>query len=378
VLLVLFKDTSGPYHDKTKNFLESYDQVCVKYSSLDKSSKIAEQISAQFQVENEDLIISQSFSWISDCVSSWRLGKKCFHVEIIHQDSEGLYSHARRVVPTCDLFLAVSNRIAEKLKRLVPGIGKYHIPVLVCPGGVVIKPLVPRPPLDVMRLCYVGRLDPLDKRIFDLVDLTEALLLCKLRFRLTVIGGGGYYGELESRFRSIRAESVVTLTGNLPRQEVLTQLGEHHIFVLPSAVEGFSLALCEAMSQGLVPVVTRVSGTEDIIIDGQNGFLVGVGSIESMKARICELAANHEHYHSMSHHARETAVESMQMRPRVDSMKRAIEELSASPNSVHPSFRDQAISKRVLDWSIFPNGFGRAARKVWRACREKPLDIGPE
>ena len=46
------------------------------------------------------------------------------------------------------------------------------------------------------------------------------------------------------------------------------------IYVLPSNDEGFGIALVEALSTGLVCVATNGPGPRDILIDGENGFLV--------------------------------------------------------------------------------------------------------
>lgn len=46
------------------------------------------------------------------------------------------------------------------------------------------------------------------------------------------------------------------------------------ILFIPSRYEGFSLSLVEGMSQGLIPVVYPVGVAPEIIINGENGFLV--------------------------------------------------------------------------------------------------------
>ncbi|MBI2591603.1 MAG: glycosyltransferase family 4 protein [Candidatus Brennerbacteria bacterium] len=46
------------------------------------------------------------------------------------------------------------------------------------------------------------------------------------------------------------------------------------ILFIPSRYEGFSLSLIEGMSQGLIPVSYRVGVAPEIIVNGENGFLV--------------------------------------------------------------------------------------------------------
>src|SRR5262249_25734590 len=49
---------------------------------------------------------------------------------------------------------------------------------------------------------------------------------------------------------------------------------EADIFALPSRTEGMPNVLVEAMASGLPCVATRVSGSEDLIIDGDCGYLL--------------------------------------------------------------------------------------------------------
>ncbi len=46
------------------------------------------------------------------------------------------------------------------------------------------------------------------------------------------------------------------------------------VFVLPSRHEGMPLALLEAMDAVLPVVATRVIGSEEVVVDGETGFLV--------------------------------------------------------------------------------------------------------
>lgn len=58
------------------------------------------------------------------------------------------------------------------------------------------------------------------------------------------------------------------------------------VWILASKSEGFPAPPLEAMACGAVPVVTDCGGTRDIIIDGENGFIVEVGNVDQIVDRV--------------------------------------------------------------------------------------------
>lgn len=79
------------------------------------------------------------------------------------------------------------------------------------------------------------------------------------------------------------------------------------ILFLSSRYEGFSLSLIEGMSQGLVPVAFPVGVAEEIIRDGENGFLVS--STEEAIARTGLLLADDARRLEMARAAQQTAAQ---------------------------------------------------------------------
>lgn len=76
------------------------------------------------------------------------------------------------------------------------------------------------------------------------------------------------------------------------------------ILFIPSRYEGFSLSLIEGMSQGLVPIVYSVGVAPEIIINGENGFLVTSQAEAVEKTQL--LLADPELRKRLSHKAAET------------------------------------------------------------------------
>jgi glycosyltransferase involved in cell wall biosynthesis len=77
------------------------------------------------------------------------------------------------------------------------------------------------------------------------------------------------------------------------------------ILFIPSRYEGFSLSLIEGMSQGLVPIVYRVGIAPEIIVNGENGYLVS--SVAEAKKMTQYLLENEDERLAMARKAVATA-----------------------------------------------------------------------
>ena len=92
---------------------------------------------------------------------------------------------------------------------------------------------------------------------------------------LTIVGDGPLRTELDASFQRRGIRNRVTMTGMLSREETAEALRSSDIFLLPTNLEGFGLAIVEAMMCGVVPVVSLLQGVTDQIVEqARTGFLV--------------------------------------------------------------------------------------------------------
>lgn len=83
---------------------------------------------------------------------------------------------------------------------------------------------------------------------------------------------------------------AVHLCGNTDDMAKVYQSAD--FYVMSSIYEGFPLVLVEAMQCQLPCVAYRISGTDAIIKDGENGFLIEDGDAEQFAAKCMELMDN--------------------------------------------------------------------------------------
>ncbi|MBW1860911.1 MAG: glycosyltransferase family 4 protein [Deltaproteobacteria bacterium] len=110
--------------------------------------------------------------------------------------------------------------------------------------------------------------------------------------RLIIIGDGPLLGSLRGQVKHDGLEDKVEFTGRLAKDDVLKRLMSASVFVLNSRYEGFPHAVLEAMSAGAAVVVTNAGGNNEIVRDGENGFLVPIGDERMMAERVNILLEN--------------------------------------------------------------------------------------
>jgi glycosyltransferase involved in cell wall biosynthesis len=71
-----------------------------------------------------------------------------------------------------------------------------------------------------------------------------------------------------------------------PHAAVLELMRGCDVFVLPSIVEGRALVHQEAMACGLPLIATKNGGGDDLIVEGETGFLVPIRSPEAVAEKI--------------------------------------------------------------------------------------------
>lgn len=128
-------------------------------------------------------------------------------------------------------------------------------------------------PKDPNRMLQVGFLIPRKKTDVSI----RAIAMMKEQGQntaLTVVGSGAEMENLQALAQELQVEDRVAFTGHLPNQQVQQLLSGATYFVMPSVREGFGIVYLEAMAAGCVTIGTEGEGIADLIVSGENGFLV--------------------------------------------------------------------------------------------------------
>ncbi len=109
-----------------------------------------------------------------------------------------------------------------------------------------------------------------------------------------IVGEGPEKEPLQRLAKEQGVSERIRLLGFVSQEQKFQYLAQSDVFLLTSLHEGFGIVLQEAMQVGLPLVATNHGGQVDVIEEGKNGYLVGVGDVESMAERIRMLLAQPE------------------------------------------------------------------------------------
>lgn len=152
----------------------------------------------------------------------------------------------------------------------------------------------------------VGRLEPQKGHKYFL----EAASLIKREIpdaQFLLVGSGSLKGKLREYIRRMGLEDDTILTGF--RKDIPEILATMEVFILPSLREGFSISLLEAMASGKPIVATSVGGNQEVICDGECGFLVSSKDSESIARRAIKILKNEELKKRLKRNAQEKVKE---------------------------------------------------------------------
>ena len=154
------------------------------------------------------------------------------------------------------------------------------------------------------RIISVARLDP-QKNQQMMIRAFAKIANEFPDWQLVIFGEGPLRSSLELIVKSLQLEGRVLLPGRT--EHVIDELRKSKIFCFSSDYEGLSNSMIEALCVGLPIITTKVSGTEDIVIDGENGFIVPVNDEDAMGHSLKVLMADMQLMKKMGEQNRQKA-----------------------------------------------------------------------
>jgi glycosyltransferase involved in cell wall biosynthesis len=160
---------------------------------------------------------------------------------------------------------------SDHLKSFVSGIGFNNI-ILKINNGVDITEIKRANVHKVgINLIIISRL-VVQKNINIVIEAMK--LLDNKNLKLSIIGEGGEFGNLESKIQDLNLQNRVQLLGKIDNRKISQFLLTADIFIQASDYEGLPHSLLEAINYEVPILSTEAGGCKDLLNDGERGFII--------------------------------------------------------------------------------------------------------
>lgn len=195
-------------------------------------------------------------------------------------------SYIRHCTAPCDLVIAPTPLMKKYLEEI-----SVKPPVSVLPTGLPMDSFLPdeESAAQIRRMYLRGR-----KHLFVSVSrlakeknvefLIRSMKLIKERrgsdFKLLLVGDGPEKKHLQRLAEELGVQEEIVFVGAVPNEEIRNYCHAADLFLFASRSETQGIVLIESMAAGTPVLAVRATGTEDVVICGENGYMTNVSEME--------------------------------------------------------------------------------------------------
>ena len=148
----------------------------------------------------------------------------------------------------------------------------------------------------IIKLITVGRLAPW-KNVNTIIEAVHLLKNQDLKINLIIVGSGPEDLDLKKQVSNLNLTNEVIFTGQKKYSDLKEYYKSADIYIQASGYEGLPHVLLEAINFDLAIISTPIGGTNEILQDGKNGFILDLEkgikpNSENLKNIILEVVNN--------------------------------------------------------------------------------------
>lgn len=209
-----------------------------------------------------------------------------------------------------DLEISISKATKDRLdKRLFSRILGKKSPVIyngISDSVIELRPINTQNfakelnPQRTSKIISIGRLS--EQKGYSTLLRAIALSKEKAKLELYIFGDGPLRSHLQKLAEGLGVQDITHFMGF--KNDVLNFMMRCELFVSSSLWEGFPTVILEAMALGVPVIATDVSGSRELIINGETGILIPPSNPEALSKATIQMVANPEYAQTMALNAR--------------------------------------------------------------------------
>lgn len=244
--------------------------------------------------------------------------------------NDSLRNTVRYGINKSTIVTAVSNSLKEETKKIINPDKEIH----TIYNFIDEKTFVPRNPgslkeelgieEDEKVLIHMSNFREV-KNIPDIIKSFHQVLQ-KTKAKLLLVGEGPEMENIQQMVDDMNLADAVIFTGK--RNDAAKLLAISDVMIHLSEKEAFGLVLLEAMACGVPSVAANRGGIPEVVMDGENGFLVPYGDVEKATEKVLELLNDDELRHRFIENGLMTAREEFHSKNIVEQYERLYYEVA--------------------------------------------------
>ena len=147
--------------------------------------------------------------------------------------------------------------------------------IIIYNGTKIVNDDVSNTNQGTVNLITVGRLAPW-KNIDTIIKSVNLLKQYDMKFKLFIVGSGPLESELKKLVSDLNLSSEVIFTGQKKYTELTKYYENSNIYIQASGYEGLPHVLLEAINYDLSVISTPIGGSNEILQDGKNGYVLNL------------------------------------------------------------------------------------------------------
>lgn len=250
--------------------------------------------------------------------------------------------------------LAVSGDVAESIRQYVGD----KIPVRTVLNGVNTRSYDPAKfhgadvrtqygiPDDALVVGTVA-VFRVQKRLGDWLQVARRIREQVPSTHFLIVGDGPERSNVESWIAEQGLQNTVHLAGL--QEETRPYFAAMDVYLMTSQFEGLPIALLEAMSMAVPPVVTDVGGIPELVRSGENGWMQACGATEALAENVVAFLHDRQRREFIGRNARGTVIDGFSM----ERMQRELESIYERVIAAHRAVAERKVrSNGSARWRI--------------------------
>ena len=219
-----------------------------------------------------------------------------------HNNNQKYINIIKNKYKNIDYLFALTKTLEEDYKKFL--VNNHHTKVVLIPNMLLEIPKETSS-LKEKNILSLGRLD-YGKKNDDIIRAFSKLE--DKEWKLYILGDGNEMNNLSKLIKELNLQDRVFLEGYKTKEEIKEYMLKSSIFLMASLTEGLPMVLLEAMSYGIPCIAYETaSGTNDIISDNINGYVIKNRNEEEYVNKINELVKDEKLRKRLGMNAKETS-----------------------------------------------------------------------